>query len=56
MQYIYQLLVTVDGGNPLGDNRDTIQKNRHILIDDSEEVGLDANSVAVSSPKWRAKS
>jgi hypothetical protein len=38
----HQLLIYADDVNLLGDNTDTIKKNR-IIIDASKEVGLEVN-------------
>jgi hypothetical protein len=40
----HQLLVCADDVNLLGDNTDTIKKNRETLIDTSNEVGLEVNA------------
>ncbi|PNF32661.1 hypothetical protein B7P43_G13126, partial [Cryptotermes secundus] len=40
----HQLLVSADDVNLLGDNVDTIEKNRQTLIDASKEVGLEVNT------------
>jgi hypothetical protein len=46
--------------NLLGDNIDTIKKNRESLIDASKEVGLEINvektNQAISSPECSSKS
>jgi histidinol-phosphate/aromatic aminotransferase/cobyric acid decarboxylase-like protein len=39
----HQLLAYADDVNLLGDNIDTINKNRETLIDASREVGLEVN-------------
>jgi adenosyl cobinamide kinase/adenosyl cobinamide phosphate guanylyltransferase len=39
----HQLLAYADGENLLGDNIDTINKNKQTLIDVSKEVGLEVN-------------
>jgi hypothetical protein len=39
----HQLLVYADDVNLLGDNIDTIKKNKETLIDGSKEVGLEIN-------------
>jgi hypothetical protein len=39
----HQLLAYTDDVNLLGDNTDTIKKNRETLIDASKEVGLEIN-------------
>jgi hypothetical protein len=39
----HQLLAYPDDVNLLGDNIDTIKKNRETLIDGSKEVGLEIN-------------
>jgi hypothetical protein len=39
----HQLLAYADDVNLLGDNIDTINKNKEALIDASEEVGLEVN-------------
>jgi hypothetical protein len=39
----HQLLAYANDVNLLGDNIDTINKNRDILIDASEEIGLEIN-------------
>jgi hypothetical protein len=40
----HQLLVYADDVNLLGDNIDTMKKNRENLIDASKEVGLEENT------------
>jgi hypothetical protein len=40
---LHQLLAYADDVNLLGDNIDTIKKNKNILIDASKEVGLEIN-------------
>jgi hypothetical protein len=40
----HQLLVHTDDVNLLGDNIDTIKKNRGTLIDASKAVGLEVNA------------
>jgi hypothetical protein len=58
----YKLLVYADVANVLGDNINTIQKNKQTLINASKEVGLEVNTkktevcVAVSSPEWAENS
>jgi hypothetical protein len=44
LNVMHQLLVYAYYVNLLGDNRDTIKKNRETLIDASKEVGLEENS------------
>jgi hypothetical protein len=39
----HQLLAYADDVNLLGDNIDTIKKNKEIVIDASKEVGLEIN-------------
>jgi hypothetical protein len=39
----HQLLAYADDVNPLGDNRDTINKNTETLIDTRKEFGIDIN-------------
>jgi hypothetical protein len=39
----HQLLVYADDVNLLGDNTDTIKKNKEILIHASKEVGIEIN-------------
>jgi hypothetical protein len=39
----HQLPVYTDDVNPLGDNRDTINKNTETLIGANKEVGLEVN-------------
>jgi hypothetical protein len=41
---IQQLLIHADDVNPLGDNKDTIKKNKETLTDTSKEVGLEVNA------------
>jgi hypothetical protein len=43
-----QLLVYADDVNLLGDNIDTIKKNKHTLIDATKEVGLEVKQREVS--------
>jgi hypothetical protein len=40
----HQLLAYADDVNLLGDNIDTIKKNKETLINDSKEVGLEINA------------
>jgi hypothetical protein len=40
----HQLFVYVDDASLLGDNIDTIKKNKQTLIDISREVGLEVNT------------
>jgi hypothetical protein len=46
----HQLLAYTDGVNLLGDNIDTIKKNKETLIDASKEAGLEIN---VEKTKYR---
>jgi hypothetical protein len=39
----YHLLAYADDVNLLGDNKDTIRRNKETLIDASKEVGLEIN-------------
>jgi hypothetical protein len=55
LNWTHQLLVYADDVNLLGDNIDTIKKDRETLIGASKEVGLEVY-VAVLSPECRAKS
>jgi hypothetical protein len=43
LNWIRQLLACADDVNLLGDNIDTINRNRETLIDASKEVGLEVN-------------
>jgi hypothetical protein len=40
----HQLLSYADDVNLLGDNIDTVKKNKEILTDSSKEVGLEKNT------------
>jgi hypothetical protein len=44
----HQLLVYADYVSLLGDNRDTMKKNRETVIDASKEVGLEVNTQKVN--------
>jgi hypothetical protein len=41
---VHQLLVYDDDVNLMGDNINTIEKNREVVIDASKEVGLEVNT------------
>jgi late competence protein required for DNA uptake (superfamily II DNA/RNA helicase) len=50
MNGTHQLLAYVDDVNLLGDNIDTIKKNKETLIDASKEVGLE---ISIKKTKYR---
>jgi hypothetical protein len=43
LNWTHQLLAYADDVNLLGDNMDTINKNKESLIDSSKEIGLEIN-------------
>jgi hypothetical protein len=54
----HQLLAYADDVNVVGDNIDTIQRNRKALLDASKEVGLEVNpekTVKVSEGRTEAE-